>query len=236
MTIIGIIPARGGSKGFPGKNIYKILGKPLIAYSIEAALAAETLDRVIVSTDDEAIAEAARAAGAEVIMRPPEISGDTAPIEAALAHVTKNVEAEGVKVDVVVLMQANVPCRKPGMIDIVVRKLLESEYTAVLSAFEVNQRPEWAKKIVDGKIVPFMECKSYRRQELPQLIMFDGAVEAIRRDVLMKAAAGESGVHTFYGDNMGALLQEKIYTLDLDSADDATMVEAVLRYLAGKKT
>jgi len=231
MSVIGIIPARGGSKGFPGKNIHKLLGKPMMAYVIEAAQAAETIDRVIVSTDDETYAAVAREFGAEVIMRPPEISGDTAPIQASLVHVINTIEAQGEQVEIVVLMQANVPVRKPGLIDEVVTKLRNSSHDSVTTMYKANQRPEWMKVLQDGKPVPFMECNSYRRQELPKVFLFDGAVNAIRRDVLMKSAE-LGGVHKFGGDDVGIIMQERIYSLDLDGENDLPMVEAALEYLA----
>src|SRR5690606_24139456 len=83
---IAIIPARGGSKGLPGKNVRLLCGRPLIAWSIDAALQAETIGRVVVSTDDPRIAEVSRASGAEVVHRPPELSGDRSPSEGALLH------------------------------------------------------------------------------------------------------------------------------------------------------
>lgn len=236
MYTIGVIPARGGSKGLPGKNIRPLAGKPMIAWVIEAALAAETLDRVIVSTDGDDIADIARAHGAEVIARPPEISGDNAAIEDALRHVVRTIETnENKSIDTVVLMQANVPIRKPGFIDEVVRALHGSDRTAILSAYEVNQRPEWMKKEDNGRIIPYMKCDSYRRQELPTLYLLDGAVEALRRDILMKTQ-GQTGVHVFMGDNVGFRVQERIYSMDVDSLDDFDIVEPVLRAIAGKKS
>jgi CMP-N-acetylneuraminic acid synthetase len=227
MSIIGVIPARGGSKGLPGKNVKPIAGRPMIQWIIEAALAAKTLDRVFVSTDGDDIAAAAREAGAEVIRRPDEISGDTAAIEDSLRHVVRTLEAQGERIEIMVLMQANVPIRKPGFIDEVVRALQDSDFTSVVSACEVKQRPEWMKKEQDGVLVPFMECACYRRQELPDLYVIDGAVEAIRRDVLMDTE-GKSGVHVYFGDRMGFRVQEALYSMDVDSIDDFNIIDPVL--------
>lgn len=233
MAIVGIIPARGGSKGLPGKNIMDILGRPVISYVIDAGRASKALDRVIVSTDDSAIADVSRQFGADVVMRPAEIAGDTAPVEEALRHVVRTVEAEGVSVEIAVFMQANVPVRDPAMIDRVVEALLKSDCDTMESATLVNQRPEWMKKVVDGHAVPFMESRSYRRQELPELIIFDGAVEAIRRDVLM-GTAGKTGVHTYMGDRVGFVLHDRIYSLDLDGPDDVPLITGALMYLKEK--
>lgn len=229
MNAIGIIPARGGSKGLPGKNIKMLFGKPMIAWIIEAALEAETLKKVIVSTDSDDIAEISRHYGAEVIMRPPEIAGDEAAIEDSLRHVVTTLETQqDFHPDIVVMMQANVPVRKPGFIDEVVRKLDQSQHSAVVSVFSVNQRPEWMKKVEDGKLVPYMHCEVYRRQQLPELFLLDGAVEALRRETLM-ATAGRSGVHLYMGDNVGFCAEERIYSMDVDSIEDFDIAEAALR-------
>src|SRR5690606_28659126 len=111
MKTIAIIPARGGSKGVPGKNIRMFAGKPLIVHSIEQALAATGIDEVIVSTDDAAIADIAHQAGARIIIRPEALSGDTAPSESAIAHVLEEMEAQGESVDRVVFLQATSPLR-----------------------------------------------------------------------------------------------------------------------------
>lgn len=234
MRVIGVIPARGGSKGLPGKNVKPIAGKPMIQWTIEAALAAQSLDRVIVSTDGDDIAAAACAAGAEVIRRPDVISGDTAAIEDSLRHVVRTLEDQGEAIGIMVLMQANVPIRKPGFIDEVVRILQLSDFTSVVSACEVKQRPEWMKKVEDGVLVPYMECKCYRRQELPDLYVIDGAVEAIRRDVLMDTE-GKSGVHVYFGERMGFCVQESLYSMDVDSIDDFHIVDPVLASVSGKR-
>ncbi len=233
MYIVGIIPARGGSKGLPGKNIKPINGKPMIGYVIEAARAAEKLDRVIVSTDADDIAAVAREFGAEVVRRPEDISGDTAAIEDSLRHVVRHLEAqEGVKTDVAVLMQTNVPVRKPGAIDEIIEKLVNSEYDSVVSAFRVNQRPEWMKRADEnGALVPFMECGDYRRQLLPDLYLLDGAVMAVRASVLF-ATEGRTGVHVYLGRNVGFVEYDRIYSLDVDTPEDYEIVEHAMNDLS----
>jgi CMP-N,N'-diacetyllegionaminic acid synthase len=115
---LAIIPARGGSKGIPGKNLRELGGKPLIAWSILAARAAERVDQVVVSTDDEAIAETARAFGADVpFVRPAHLATDAAPTEPVMAHALDWYEAAGERFDTVVLLQPTSPLRRSGMID-----------------------------------------------------------------------------------------------------------------------
>ncbi len=111
--ILAIIPARGGSKGLPGKNILPLAGKPLLAYSIEQALAAEPVVAVYVSTDDPAIGSVARVYGAEVIWRPPEISDDWASSESVLIHALDQWMLHNVQIDLVLFLQCTSPLRRP---------------------------------------------------------------------------------------------------------------------------
>ena len=124
--IVAIIPARGGSKGIPRKNLRKLAGKPLLAHSIEQALAARRVGRVIVSTDDDEIADVSRSYGSEVLRRPAEISGDTASSESALLHVLDHLRgADGYEPELVVFLQASSPIRRPSDIDKSIRTFLE---------------------------------------------------------------------------------------------------------------
>jgi len=133
--VAAIIPARGGSKGLPGKNLRLLVGKPLIAYSIEAAKASALVDRVIVSTDDPQIAATAKQFGADVpFLRPAELAQDLTPTEPVLKHALEWLEAhEGYRTDIVVFLQATDIFRKVAMIDGVVQALLDDP--AVESAF-----------------------------------------------------------------------------------------------------
>jgi N-acylneuraminate cytidylyltransferase len=133
--ILAVIPARGGSKGLPGKNIALLSGKPLLAHSIEHSLAVKGIDRVVVSTDDDRIAEAAREAGAHVVERPPELASDAAPSEGALLHaLDRVVEEDGHEPDLVLFLQATSPIRRPGDIDRAVRTLVEEGADSLFSA------------------------------------------------------------------------------------------------------
>ncbi len=235
-TILGVIPARGGSKGLPGKNTKPIAGKPMIGYVIEAAKKSKLLDRLVVSTDADYIADVAAQFDCEVIRRPDDISGDTAPIEESLRQVVRKLrESDSFDPEIVVLMQANVPIHKDGTIDAVVRNLMDSDYDSVVSAFEANQRPQWMKRIVDGRIVPYMECAEYRRQKLEPLYLLDGQVMAIRTRTLFETE-GRVGVHLYLGDNVGCFVQDRLYASDVDSPEDFRMAEITLEYLNSNKT
>ena len=228
--VVGIIPARGGSDRLKDKNILSLCGKPLIFYTIEAARKAESLDRIIVSTDSNEIAEVARKCGVETIMRPLELSTATAPIDDALRHVVMHLsETEGYPVEIVVLMQANIPIRAEGVIDKVVTRLLESNAETVSTAYEVNQRPEWMKRMINDKALPYMQpSEFYRKQDLEKLYLIDGAVAAIRKDTLMRTQ-GLKTVHAYMGQDILLELQDSIYSIEIDDLDDFKRAELVLQ-------
>lgn len=137
--VLAIIPARGGSKGIPRKNVQLLGGKPLLAHSIEQARKAGEITRVVVSTDDPEIADVARANCAEVVFRPADISGDRAPSESALLHVLRYLdESENYQPDLVVFLQATSPIRKSGSLDQAIRTLREDNADSLFSASRLN--------------------------------------------------------------------------------------------------
>lgn len=139
MEILAIIPARGGSKGIPRKNLAILAGQPLIAYTIRAARNAKLLNRVVVSTEDEEIAGVAKSHGAEVILRPSELALDTTPTEPVLLDVLKTLESkEGYVPDAVVLLQPTSPLRSESHIDEAIKKLYDTEADAVVSVCEAQ--------------------------------------------------------------------------------------------------
>jgi N-acylneuraminate cytidylyltransferase len=140
--VIAIIPARGGSKGVPKKNIKPLNNKPLIAYSIEHALATEKVDKVIVSTDCDEIAQVSLQYGAEVIKRPEDISGDFASSEDALIHTVQELEANGVKASHVVFLQCTSPIRKESDVANCLELVLSGKFDSALSVVE-NHKFLW---------------------------------------------------------------------------------------------
>lgn len=235
MKTLCCIPARGGSKRLPGKNIMLINGKPLIAYTIGHAKASKLVDRIVVATDDDDIARVASEAGAEIVMRPAEISTDTSPIEDAVRLTIRELrKKDGYECDAVLLPQANIIYRTETIIDDVISTLAGNEkLTAVMSCYEVNQRPEWMKLIEGDILVPRMECSSFRQQELPKYYLADGAATAIRTSVIMETK-GLSGVHKFCGNAIGYVIQDRIFGVEVDDKDDVLAAEVLLNYIAAK--
>ena len=230
MKILIVIPARGGSKGLKNKNIMPLLGKLLIGYTIDAAKQSELADKIVVSTEDGNIAACAKSYDIQVIDRPLEYATDEAPIEWALRHaVTWLKEKEGYSADIVVWIQANVPIRKKGQIDHVIKKMIDTNADSVITVIEVTQRPEYMKKMVEGdKIVHMALPKEVRRQEYKEnLYVADGAVLAMRADVLMKTE-GMTGAHIYLGTDIRGVVEEPQYAIEIDDQFDYDLAEGFL--------
>lgn len=232
MNICGIIPARGGSKGVPKKNIQLLSGKSLIAYTILAAKRSRLINRLVVSTDSEEISLICFQYDIEVIQRPPELATDDAPIEESLRHAVIYLkQTEGYHTDIVVQMQANVPIRKEGIIDKVIRKLIHSNADSVVSIYEVTQRPETSKILKGDKLLPrYKFTKGYRRQDFQKLYLLDGAVLATRTEILLKTI-GDKRAHAYLGSDVRGVIQESYYSIEVDSPKDFVLAEAILNVL-----
>lgn len=228
MNILGIIPARGGSKGVKDKNILDLFGKPLIGYTIEAALHARLLDTIVVSTDSNKIANVVKNHyEVEVIKRPAEFAKDDSPIEEALLHAVEYlVKANNYKADIVVWMQPNVPIRREGLVDEVVDKLVNSDADSCITCYEADQIPEGMKILNEkGRLVPiFRDVDGIRRQEFPKRYLADGSVVALRSENLFKTR-GTRKSHIYLGKEIIPVIQEKkMYSLEIDTQEDVELV------------
>jgi len=149
VTIISIIPARGGSKSIPGKNIYPVSGKPLIGWTIEQSVKCKLISKTFVTTDDDEIAEVSSRFGATIIKRPDSISGDLASSESALAHAIGVIRSEhNIDPDLVVFLQATSPLRKPDDINNCIQKMLDDNCDSLFSGCRLEDFLIWEN---DGK-------------------------------------------------------------------------------------
>lgn len=179
MEILGLIPARGGSKGIPGKNIRLLAGKPLITHTIHTALKSELIDRVMVSTDSEEIANISKKAGAEVpFLRPNNLAEDDTPMLSVIKHCLEQITAMNWHPDILILLQATSPFRKTQHLDNAIEKFLESSVTCLISVRRVNDNPYWMKVIKGKFISPFIENTHnfHLRQSLPIIYIPNGAI------------------------------------------------------------
>jgi CMP-N-acetylneuraminic acid synthetase len=211
--VLGLIPARGGSKGIPRKNLAHVGGRPLLAWTVDAAKAARELTDVVVSTDDD---EIAAAAGVEVLRRPPELASDETPMLDVVRHAVATLAP-----DVVVLLQPTSPLRRAEHVDACVRLLLESGADSVVSVVEVPHRfaPEALMDVVDGRVVPRGGART--RQEKERVYARNGpAVLAVR-------AAGLAD--DLYAGDCRPFVMDERDSLDVDSEFDLELADLLLR-------
>ncbi|MCC7145774.1 MAG: N-acetylneuraminate synthase family protein [Phycisphaeraceae bacterium] len=231
MNTLCVILGRAGSKGLPGKNIAMLAGRPLIAHTIELALAAERVDRVVVSTDGPAIAAAARALGVDVVLRPADLASDTATVDSAARHAVAVVEERTAqRFDAVVILYANVPLRPADLIDRAVAKLESSAADSVQSVCPVGKlHPYWMRRLTgpDGdRLEPYQPNQVYRRQDLPPVYQLDGGIIAVRRESLWRIDPQQP--HAFLGDDRRAVVTETGSVIDIDDAKDLAVARALL--------
>jgi len=225
MTIIAIIPARGGSKKLPRKNIRLLNGRPLIYYTIKAAQKSKYLERIIVSTEDKEIAEIAKKFGAEVINRPRELARDETPTLPVLQHVIRHLEEkEDYRPDVIVILQPTSPLRTPEDIDAAVKKFRETKCDSVVSVCEVEHPIHWMYTLDGDRMKPLMKdgARITRRQDAPMVYRLNGAVYVTRRDTIMK----ENKVLT---DDTRAYIMPAERSIDIDTKLDFKVAEIILR-------
>lgn len=214
MDVLGLIPARGGSKGIPGKNLALVAGRPLLEWTIDAARGARELTRVVVSTDDDEIAHAA--AGVEVLRRPAELAADDTPMLDVVRHAIVELAP-----DVVVVLQPTSPLRRAQHVDEAVRLLRETDADCVVSVVEVPHRyqPEALMDVVDGRVVPRGLART--RQEKELVYARNGpAVLVVRADRLEV---------DFYEGDCRAYVMDGRDSLDVDTPFDLDVADLLLR-------
>lgn len=223
MKCLAIIPARGGSKGVPRKNLRPLAGRPLIAHSIRLARACPSIERVLVSTDDAEIARVAREHGAEVPgLRPVELAGDDVPLLPVVQEMARRADPTGACPGVVVLQPTN-PFRARDEVERAVAELrAHPDCEAVLSVSPARQHPYRMRRLVDGVPVPLLEGEGQagQRQQLPTVYYFDGAIVAARREALLRQT-------TFWGERLRAVVVSERAGIDLDDELDFLYAEAV---------
>lgn len=223
---LGIILARAGSKGLPRKNVLPIAGRPMIAWTIDAALAAERLDAICVTTDLPEAAAVANASSLFVIDRPAGLADDRATVDAAARHAVLEYERAFQPVTHVVLLYANIPFRDTGIIDASVDKLIETGADSVRSVAPVDKmHPDWMHRLDGDHMIQFRPNSIYRRQDLVPLFYHDGGVIAVTRESLFQI--DEDNPHAFFGlDRRGVVAARP--AIDVDTADDAQFAESML--------
>lgn len=225
---LAFIPARGGSKGIPRKNIVDVAGKPLMAWAIESAKKSKSIDRIVVSSEDDEILAVAKRYGAETIRRPNALAADNVPPEPSLTHALRELKKNKYVPDIIVYLQTTSPLRTAGDIKNALRAFLKSNATSLISVYT---SPDLDKKVLRSFIInkkgflsgtvndryPFMN-----RQALPEVFMPNGAIYIINNKEFLKTG-------TLFTSKTLPFMMEGEKNTDLDTYEDLEIVRKALK-------
>jgi CMP-N,N'-diacetyllegionaminic acid synthase len=222
--ILSIIPARGGSKGLPRKNIIDLAGKPLIAWTIEASISSKYITKTIVSSDDDEILEVSKKYGSEIVRRPDNLASDTATSESVVEHVIDYLKSIGEEFDLIILLQPTSPLRTFSDINRAFEIVFDSDATALISVTEIDNKflksfkenSNGFLKSVSNNEYPFM-----RRQDLPITYIGNGAIYIIMMDEFMKKLS-------FLTDRTAPYIMDVAKSLDIDTFSDVQKASDIL--------
>ena len=225
--ILAIIPARGGSKRIPKKNIKKLNGKHIIIYTIEAALQSKYQMRIIVTTDDKETARISKEHGAEVpFIRPKNLAQDETATLPVLQHTINYLRNKAnYYPEIIVLLQPTSPFRQAKHIDEAFDLFLNNEVDSIVSLCEADYSPYWLRRIDKyGRVFPLLECKQkYKRiQDEPKVYRLNGAIYITKVDIIMKS-------NKLLGSNTMAYIMKKEYSIDIDTDLDFKLAQLILK-------
>ena len=219
--ILAVIPARGGSKGIPSKNIFNVGGQPLIKYTIDCAKNSKYLDRTVISTDSLEIKKVAEKYGGDVpFMRPTELALDTSKTIDCIVHAVETLKEMGEEYDYVMIIQNTVPLRKDWHVDESIEKIVDSNERSLVSITEVEQHPILMRTLnEDGTLKNLLPMSStMRRQDFPKFYKVDGAIAIQKIDE-------EFNLNTSINDGKLAYIMESKYSIDIDNYIDIKVIE-----------
>jgi CMP-N,N'-diacetyllegionaminic acid synthase len=227
MKVLAVITARGGSKGAPGKNIAIVGGRPMIAWTIEAARQSKRLSRVILSTEDDEIARVSKTWGVEVpFLRPPELARDDSPHAAVVIHAIETLEARGeAGLTHVLLLQPTSPLRTGDDIDGAIELADRRDADSVVGVSLMAAHPYWSKRLTEeGRLVELFDHPDgdVPRQKLPGAYAPNGSLYLVRRDVLLSRK-------TMRGDRSYGYVLPPERSLDVDTPWDVHLADLILR-------
>lgn len=224
--VISIIPARGGSKGIPRKNIKELNGKPLIEYSIDHSLKLDAIDRTIVSTDDDEISEVAKKAGSEVIDRPGKLATDESLVINTIRYTVNKLEEDGYDASIVVVLEPTSPIRDKDVTRRCINILKEGKADSVATFSETELPPHRMWRIADNKLEPFCEGANpwLPRQSQPTAYRLNGQVYTLTKDILFE---NDDSVSLLLGDKYPVITPKKT-AVDIDTEIDFKLVELLM--------
>ena len=226
--VLGIVTAREGSKGLPGKNLRDLCGRPLVAWSLDQALRSETIDDLVVSTDSAEIAEVAKRHGVDVpFLRPADLATDTATSVDVVLHALDQLRAAGREYEFIVLIEPSSPLREPQDIDAAMRQMVDAGGDAIVSVCRAEvEHPAFMYRRDDGgRLKPFLGGHSHvpRRQDTEPVFFAEGTVYASRIAALRER-------RTFYHEDTLGYEVQRWKSPEIDDIIDFLLVEAIMRH------
>ena len=226
-TVLGLIPARSGSKGIPGKNTRLLHGRPLLAYTAQVARESGVIDRLVLSTEDKEIAAVGRAEGVEVpFLRPAVLASDSSPMIDVVQHALSELDSKGWEPEIVVLLQPTSPLRESARVKQAVNMLRAEACDSVVTVVELPRHysPDYVMRIEDGRLEPFLATGSAvtRRQDARLAYVRDGSVYAFWRETVSKYGS-------IYGQDCRALVIPSAEAVTLDVPSDWIEAESEMR-------
>lgn len=234
MNVLAIVPARGGSKGVPKKNIKHLNGKPLITYPLSDAFESKYVNKVVVSTDSKEIGELAESNGAEVVYRPKELATDTSLVIDAIIYTVNYVEEQGFKPDLVLLLEPTSPFRFNKLIDQSIELLMHNKYDSVTTITPSGISPNrlWKVNEKSGELAPYLEGADpfLPRQKQPRAFELTGQIYVFKPEFLKMERSNNS---LLFG-KVGSLIVDEATAIDIDTEVDFVVAEAILKYFKSK--
>ena len=221
-SILAIIPARGGSKRLPRKNIMPLSGKPMICWTIEAAQESKYIDTIIVSTEDKEILETARITGVNTMLRPAHLATDTTTSSEVIKHVLESIKTD---YDYTILLQATSPLRNSTHIDEACELIVGRKANSIISVSETDHSPLWSNTLPDdGNMIDFIDpaVRNIRSQDLPVYYRINGAIYICLTTALLDEGS------FFQRESMFAYFMERDYSIDIDTKRDFKLCELIM--------
>lgn len=223
-SLLGIVPARGGSKGIPQKNLYLLNGKPLIAHTITEALASQYIERLVISTEDPEIAETAKKYGCEApFLRPMELAQDDTDIVPVISHALKTVSRQNYNPEAIILLQPTSPLRKTKHIDEAIELFFTGKGDSLVSVCKIKNSPYWMFTQQGAHLTPFWDSplNKTRRQLLPILYRPNGAIYISTDQLILERK-------TILGEKIIPYLMDEKSSVDIDTIYDMEIAEYLL--------
>lgn len=225
-VVLAVVPARSGSKGVPGKNVLPLAGRTLVERAADAARDSGVVDRCVLSTDSEQIAEIGRRAGIDVpFLRPAQLAGDETPMQPVIEHALLALEQDGYQPDVILVLQPTAPLRTGAQLRDAVSLLASTGADSVVSVVEIPRHftPHYAMRIDGARLRPFLPegASVTRRQDAEPAYSRDGTVYAVRRDVVVLQ-------HDLYGSDCRPLVLAAGASVNIDTPQDWAAAERLL--------